>query len=193
MSNAELAVPPSMLLDLLRLNAETGVLTWKPRNLSYFSNGKWSAEHLHANWSARFSEKLAFTSAHINGYLSGCINNQRFLAHRVVFAMHFGRWPSDGIDHINGDKKDNRISNLRKANHSVNARNTKVSTKSSTRILGVTFDKARGKYFACIYVNGKTKSLGRFASIEDAKAARAAANIQFEYHQNHGRTSSCIF
>ena len=160
------------------------------RDVSTFDGGKFTAEHACANWNSRYSGKPAFAAPHINGYMMGCFMSKNYLAHRIAFAIHFGRWPLAGLDHINGIKTDNRICNLREADHAENARNQKTSARNSTGVLGVSYDKARGKYFASIRASGRSIGLGRFNSIEEASAARKVANEKHGFHQNHGRTAS---
>lgn len=94
-------------------------------------------------------------------------------AHAIVFAMHHGRWANGQIDHINRDKLDNRIENLREATNAENSRN-RVNTrlpKSGAR--GVSYHK--GRYIARITINGKSINLGSFDDCSTAAAAYAAA------------------
>lgn len=176
------------LRELLALDPDLGTFTWAPRAMKWFQEtaGR-SAEHSANNWNARYAGKQALCDLHIKGYLTGRVLGVPCLAHRVVWAMHFGAWPELGIDHINGCKTDNRIANLRTADHIVNARNMKRMTTNKTGITGVSFDSERGKFYASIRFDGKTKSLGRFDRIEEAAAARIAANERCGFHKNHGR------
>lgn len=179
-----------LLKKSVHFNPETGKFIWLKRDASTFVGGKFTAEHACANWNSRYCGKPAFAASHINGYLMGTFMLKHYLSHRVAFAIHFGYWPLTGLDHINGIKTDNRICNLREADHAENARNQKTSVRNSTGVLGVSYDKARGKYFACIRANGRSICLGRFNSIEEASAARKHADEKHGYHKNHGRAAS---
>lgn len=179
-----------LLRKSVHFNPDTGTLVWAKRDVSTFLGGKFTPEHACANWNSRYCGKPAFAAPHLNGYLMGAFMSKNYLAHRIAFAIHFGYWPTKGLDHINGIKTDNRICNLREADHAENARNQKTSKRNSSGVLGVSYDKARGKYFACIQANGKSISLGRFASIEEASAARKVADMKHGFHQNHGRATS---
>src|SRR5690606_29052356 len=59
------------------------------------------------------------------GYLRFSVDGKHYLAHRLAWLYVHGKWPSDQIDHINGDRSDNRIDNLRDVTHAENRRNTK--------------------------------------------------------------------
>lgn len=184
-------VPVAALRELLMLDPDSGTLTWAHREPKWFQAiSNRTAEHAANNWNSRHAGKPALCGPHINGYLSGHVLGAPCLAHRVVWAMHVGTWPESGVDHINGCKTDNRIANLRLADHIVNARNMKLMSTSKTGITGVSFDSERGKFYASIRFGGKTKSLGRFDRIEDAVAARSAANEKCGFHKNHGRTTA---
>lgn len=188
MSTAPLDI--QLLKKSVHFNSDTGEFVWLKRDASTFDGGKFTAEHACANWNSRYCGKPAFAAPHINGYLMGCFMSKHYLAHRIAFAIYFGYWPLTGLDHVNGIKTDNRICNLREADHAENARNQKTSARNSTGVLGVSYDKARGKYFACIRANGRSISLGRFTSIEEASAARKQADEEHGFHQNHGRAAS---
>ena len=184
-------IPVATLRELLILDSDSGTLTWAHREPKWFQAiSNRTAEHAANNWNSRHAGKPALCGPHINGYLSGHVLGAPCLAHRVVWAMHVGTWPESGVDHINGCKTDNRIANLRLADHIVNARNMKLMSTSKTGITGVSFDSERGKFYASIRFGGKTKSLGRFDRIEDAVAARSAANEKCGFHKNHGRTTA---
>ena len=109
------------------------------------------------------------------GYLGVVVGAKRYLAHRLCWALLHGRWPNDQIDHINGDKTDNRACNLREATNLQNGKNVKLSANNTSGVSGVHYDTSTGKWRATIKVEGKQISLGRWADFADAVAARRAA------------------
>jgi len=110
-------------------------------------------------------------------------------AHRIAWLLYHGEWPIGQIDHINGKTLDNRIENLRVVTNQVNGKNQKLRDSNYTGYSGVYWDKSRQKWQAQINIEGKTVSLGRFESLEDAGAARKKAEKEYGYHQNHGRVA----
>src|SRR5690606_167269 len=99
-------------------------------------------------------------------------------AHRLAFLYMTGEMPEKVVDHINGDRSDNRWENLRCANQSQNMANVGIRSANTSGTPGVVWDKERQKWRAQLRVNGKKKNLGRFDSIEDAKATVNAAARQ---------------
>ena len=97
------------------------------------------------------------------------------LAHRVAWVMTHGEWPKEMIDHINGDRSDNRLCNLRQATRSQNLINSKLSSRNSSGFRGVSWCSAKQKWDARIYSATKLRLLGRFKTKEEAIAAYAAA------------------
>jgi len=104
-----------------------------------------------------------------------------------VYLLVHGQWPKF-VDHINGDKLDNRAENLRDASKSENARNVGVSGRSSTGVKNVTYDAKRGKYHVKLRTDGgRQVFLGRFDTID--AAAKAATKGREMFHgefANHG-------
>ena len=94
--------------------------------------------------------------------------------HRALLAAPKGL----EVDHINGDKLDNRRSNLRLATRKENGRNQKLNARNKTGIAGVTIDK-NGRFWARLKFEGRQLELGRHCRIEDAAAARAAAEVKY--------------
>lgn len=103
---------------------------------------------------------------HRGGYWCIRVDGVTLLAHRVAFAVTFGRWPGL-VDHRDGDKRNNRIGNLREASKSVNALNQRGRPRSSTGFRGVCWD-ARRQRFTAVLVR---QYLGAFATAEEASAA----------------------
>ncbi len=179
---------PEVLRQLLRYEPETGKLFWKERSPKWFKDGQKSASHNAAVWNVKYSHKEAFTAIASHGYRTGAIFDRKYLAHRVAWAIETGMWPREEIDHIDGDRLNNTFGNLREATSSDNSRNLKRFSNNTSGVTGVMWDKVKSKWVAQIYLGqGKTKWLGSFSSVEEAAAARAAANIKFGYHENHGR------
>lgn len=121
------------------------------------------------------------------GYRRIMVSGVTLQAHRIVWIYMTGSWPVDQIDHINGDRSDNRFSNLREVNNSDNSKNQKVRVDNESGIAGVRFRKDCGKWQARVSVNGNRVSLGHFDDIKSAELARLEANIKYGFHENHGR------
>ncbi len=99
-----------------------------------------------------------------DGYLQCTINKKCYLLHRLAWLFETGRFPENQIDHINRNKKDNRISNLRDVTNSENHFNM-PNTK------GYYYFKRTKKWVAQIKVNGNCKGLGYFNTEEEARDA----------------------
>lgn len=180
--------PVNTLRQLLRYEPESGLLYWLPRTVEWFNatDGR-SAEHASANWNARYAGKEAFTTVNRHGYRFGAILDVHYFAHRVIWALCFGEDPPAGIDHINGDPADNRLENLRLATQGENMRNLKRPRNNTSGVAGVYWKAADRKWVARIRVDGRYVELGRFLSLDEAAAARKAAEQRCGYHENHGR------
>jgi hypothetical protein len=108
-----------------------------------------------------------------NGYRSVALFYKRMLAHRVAWCLVHGEWPASELDHVNHDKLDNRIENLRLATRRENlVHRGKPVTNTSGR-KGVTW--RAGKWEARIAINGRKVNLGRFQDIDEASKAYAEA------------------
>jgi len=99
---------------------------------------------------------------------------KRYLQHRLVWLYVHGRWPKDQIDHINGNRSDNRLCNLREATCSQNLMNARAHSHNTSGLKGACKHEP-GYWSSVIRVNGKNKYLGRFKSPEEAHAVYASA------------------
>ena len=104
------------------------------------------------------------------GYIRVGIAGKRYKAHRLAFLYMTGEWPNV-VDHINGDRTDNRWANLRDADHTVNAENKLLVPLGNNPFLGVSWSKRRSKWHAQIMVRGKQHNLGFFCTPEEASSA----------------------
>jgi len=167
----------------------SGVLTWKRRSAATFvGTEKRSAEHQAANFNARFVGRPALASPAKNGYLRGTINGSFFYAQRVIWKIIYGKDPVD-VDHENGDRQDNRLSNLRDVCRTDNLKNRQLSKNNSSGFHGVTYSRRHQLWSATIYHNNHPVHLGWFKNKADAIVARKEAEIRFNYHANHGRAA----
>lgn len=107
------------------------------------------------------------------GYLCVSFMKRIFKAHRIAWRLYYGVWPDSQIDHINGDRSDNRICNLRLATHKQNTWNRSRSVNSNSGVKGVT--KHLNRWQASIGKDGRRHYLGSFKTIEEAKTAREKA------------------
>ena len=104
------------------------------------------------------------------GYRTIQIEGKLYKAHRLVWKYHYGKDPKEFIDHIDGNKSNNNIKNLREATNQQNLFNRGPQKNNKLGIKGV--KKQRNKYIATIEINGKRKHLGSFNTIEEARLAR---------------------
>lgn len=119
-----------------------------------------------------------------NGYIALSIDGQKYFAHRLAWLYVHGDFPKHDIDHIDGNRENNKIENLRDVQRTVNLQNLKKakSHNKSTRILGV-YIHANGKFTSRISVNKKDIYLGLFETADQAQQAYLQAKQQF--HQGY--------
>lgn len=120
------------------------------------------------------------------GYIHIRLNKKTYQAHRLIFLMHHGYLP-EMLDHIDCNRSNNKIENLRPANNTQNQQNQKLSPRNKTGVKGVCFDKTRGKYLAQFKVNRTICKVGHFVTLEEAaKAVQQARLINHKEFANHG-------
>jgi len=121
-----------------------------------------------------------------NNYYRVRISNKMYGLHRIIFAMHYGYFPLI-IDHIDGNSKNNLLSNLREATHAENAWNSKLHQKNTSKYKNVIFRKERNKWTCRLRINGKNIMRGAFDTPEEANIY--AIKLRKEMHKefaNHG-------
>lgn len=111
-----------------------------------------------------------------NGYLRIRLDDVLYHSHRLAWLYTHGRWPQFFIDHINGVRSDNRLCNLRDVTQVTNMQNLRSARRSSrSGVLGIHYYRQTNRWQARIRIHGKAKSLGYFATKEEAGAAYLAA------------------
>lgn len=113
-----------------------------------------------------------------HGYGEVGIAGKAYKTHRVIWLWHYGEWPENEIDHIDQNKMDNRIENLRNVSNSENQHNSSIRKNNSTGFPGVYWHKQFKKYQAQISINNKLIYLGRFTTPEEAFLAYQLAKIE---------------
>lgn len=158
----------------------SGVFTWKNRPLSHFTKkDRWLAVN------NRFAGKTA-NSESSHGYTRVLISGSRYYAHRLVWLYVYGEWPNK-IDHIDGNRQNNKLINLRSVSNRENTKNRSISKTSSTGVMGVSKVKGFNRWRAYISVDKKQIWLGSFDDINKAIKARKEADKKYGFHKNHGR------
>lgn len=153
---------PDELKSMLIYNEITGEFLWKDNAIR---------RHVSGNVAGNKS---------VWGYVEIRLNRKLYKAHRLAWLYHYGKWPADAIDHIDGDRANNRIANLREASSADNSQNLSVRKTSISGINGVSYDSSRGMWLAQLSVN-KTRVLNKRFKTKD-EAARAYAAAKMKYH-----------
>lgn len=149
--------------EVLRYDATTGLLTW------LVTKGR--------------RAKVGAVAGSVNGvkaYIRVIVDGRKYLAHRLIWLIVHGEWPQGFLDHVNGNKSDNRLINLRLASNAENLQNqTRAPTSNqSTGLLGVGRAWRSRTYTARITVNKKTIHLGCFSTPHEAHQAYIEAKRQ---------------
>jgi hypothetical protein len=113
-----------------------------------------------------------------DGYCRIKFEQKYYLAHRIVFMMHYGYMP-EFIDHIDGDSRNNRVENLRECTISQNGMNSKASVKNSSGAKGVSWSKAAKKWMVRIWIKKKCKYIGIYEDKELADFVSEEARNKF--------------
>ncbi|AUX94248.1 HNH endonuclease [Mixta gaviniae] len=160
------------LIDNLYYNKETGLFTWvKPRK--------------------RITVGSYAGCQNLAGYITICLDKKIYRAHRLAWFFINGSWPDGEIDHINGIKTDNRISNLRQATRSENQRNQNAPKTNTSGIKGVSWDKKHKRWHAQCMVDKKLYNIGRYKDKADAEiAVRLFRTRHHRDFANHGMNGS---
>lgn len=190
-------ITPELCRQLLRYEPETGKLFWLPRpdrmfNDSMCHGGVRTAQWAADCWNAKWAGKEAFTAQNESGYQVGAILGHNFRAHRVIWAIVHGEWPENQIDHDDGDRANNRLANIKCATNAENHKNEGRPKNNTSGVAGVFWCKQTGRWRATIKVNYKQHHLGRFATIDEAAAAREAAKVRFGFSDGHGNRGAWV-
>ena len=145
------------LRSILHYDPATGIFTWK------------------VGCSSRVKVGYIAGSLDGDGYLRIRLQSRKYQAHRLAWLYVYGVWPKDQLDHINRNRSDNRISNLREVSHKQNHQNRSKPSNNTSGHPGVSWDKRDSKWRAQITHNQKKIHLGSFTTLEEAIAARKAA------------------
>ena len=119
------------------------------------------------------------------GYLNIKINGTSYKLHRLAWLYVYGCFPKNQIDHINHLRSDNRLINLRCVTNTNNQRNASIAKTNTSGVMGVSFFKKQGRWYAEISNNNKKIYLGCFYNFNDAVIARKMAEKEYGYHINH--------
>jgi hypothetical protein len=170
----------------LDYDPETGVFRWKERTPDMFEDGKRSTGWRCKNWNSYFSGRYAGTICQ-EGYLRITLYRRVYLAHRLAWLIMTGEWPTHHIDHIDGDRSNNKFSNLRVATHAENLRNRGANSNNTSGHKGVYWHKRARKWAASIKSDHGYSHLGLFNDKESA--ANAYAEAARELHGEFARVS----
>ena len=143
------------LREFLEYDPNTGVFRWRFPRVGV----------------RRDRNSIAGTVSKKDGYRIIQINGNLGKAHRLAWLYVHGRWPANQIDHINGIRDDNRITNLREATNAENARNAKRLRSNKSGYKGVYWHKSNRRWIAQVNIDGRCSHLGSFGTAEAAHAA----------------------
>lgn len=164
-------ITESELFSAISYDPETGIFTWLIDRHCRFSIKKGD----------RAGSSLPFPDG--KRYRRLCVKGKYILEHRAAFLfMGCPLEDNEEVDHENGDGEDNRWLNIRRCSRSENAKNLRRCVNNKSGVTGVAWIKSACKWQVSI---GK-KRLGYFSNFDEAVSVRKQAEIDYDYHKNHG-------
>lgn len=117
-----------------------------------------------------------------DGYVQICIDSRPIAGHRLAWLYVFGEWPIEELDHLNGNRSDNRLANLRDVARGVNAQNRQgAMSNSSCGVLGVSWRACYKHWRVSVVIYGVQREIGTFKSLDDAR--NASINARREHYK----------
>ena len=156
------------LLEYLSYDADTGILTWikKPSKKIVLNSRAGSQTE--------------------TGYRTLYFKGKKYQEHHVIWCIVHGQFPTMQIDHIDQDRSNNAINNLREVSQSENSRNRARARRTRLGEVGIWWCRRRRKYVAEITLNRKKVYQKTFDDIDDAIRERKAKALELGFHENHG-------
>lgn len=167
-----MAITQKRLKEIVEYSQKTGEFKWRIRNKcspKFVGDG--------AGWTNEYSYL----------YLDG----ETYPAHRAAWLYVYGYMPENEIDHINRNKSDNRINNLREVSHLCNMRNKGIYKNNKSGVTGVNWHQQSQKWVASIRVEKKLIYLGIYETVLSAAKARWLAEVKYKF-PNCNTTSSAL-
>lgn len=160
--------------EIFRYDPDTGKIYWKvkPSKRVNINVGDEAGSLSHDNW---------------NTYRQIKIDGKLYFAHRIVWLLHYGVWPDDQVDHVDGDGLNNRVENLRDVTNQDNAKNQRMRRNNTSGITGVFWSKSRNKWVAQIRINGKRNHIGRFDDKAEAAEVYRKTADALGFTDRHGK------
>lgn len=167
-----MTITHEQLLQVLHYNPITGIFTWKVGKRGTLVGSR--AGHQHK----------AKTYRHLS------VNGKSYMEHRLAYFYYYGVWPKDKIDHIDHDKTNNAINNLREANTCENNSNVKMTKRNTSGYKGVSWSKKRSKWKCVVGHKKRYYCIGFYTCpIEAAKAYDSKA---IELHGDYAVTNASL-
>lgn len=141
------------LKEILYYDSDMGIFTWLVSNSPRVNIG----------------DVAGFLSD--DGYSKIGIFGKQYRSHRLMWLYVYGSFPPTSLDHIDGDKLNNRVSNLRLCGHAENSRNVGIFKSNTSGFKGVSFNKQTNKWVAQATLNNMLHYLGLFYTPEEASEA----------------------
>lgn len=150
------------------------------QELVFYADGKlfW-CQH---RYEKRNGTELGYISA--NGYVRTEIQGKKYYVHRLIFLYHHGYFPAN-VDHINGNRLDNRLENLREATSAQNNHNRSQDRRNKSGFKGVCWSKAVKKWHVQVGISNFQQSFGYFDDIELADLV--AQEARDKYHKGFAK------
>ena len=159
-------------IEVLNYAPETGLFTWKK------------------SLNRRIKVGAAAGLVNMYGYVAIKIDKKKILAHRLAWLFVNGRLPDKQIDHIDGDRANNRIINLREVSGSQNQRNSGLTSSNTSGYSNICWCKRAKAWKVSMHDQGRPIHIGNFREISEAILARDSAYLRLGYHSNHGARAS---